>query len=179
MKEIKNEDFDILVFPEYCFTPFSSKVTKENFFSEKGKQLIIKESLKLSEQINKAVVISLYDNKETYFSIFANHFADKTETKYAMYAKNTMTGFSPFDLENYENICLNQFPIIDYKGYKIGLTICNDGNHAPFSRMYGLQQVDLLLNSSGGGCKIQKMVHLPQNKIHRKQLFQPSDHGWI
>jgi len=156
MNEVKNEDFDILVFPEFCYTSFSSQVEQRDFLSEKCGEFIISESMKLSKIINKAVVISLFDKFETYFSIYVNYYAKDDETLTEIYIKNTMTGYSPLESEEYEELCLSQFPIIYYKGYKLGLTICNDGNHAPFSRMYGLQDVDILLNSSGGNVKYKK-----------------------
>lgn len=157
MKEVKKQDFDILVFPEFCYTPFSRKVSVSDVFDDDDWEYILEKCLNLSEELNKAVVVSLYDKYETYFSIFANNNATEDETIWACYFKNTMTGFSLLGTNNYEDESIsNLFPIINYKGYKLGLTICNDGNHAPFSRMYGLQGVDVLLNSSGGDVKYKK-----------------------
>lgn len=156
MKEISNEDFDILVFPEFCYVPFATKIRIQDLFSKKWYQLLRENCLKFSKQIDKAVVISLEGAKETYFSVFANYFAKKNESKFEIYFKHTMSGTSPFEWDNYNKVCKDQFPIINYKGYKLGLTICNDGNHAPFSRMYGLQDVDVIINSSGGNVKYKK-----------------------
>ena len=156
MEEIKEVDFDILVFPEFCYTPFSIKVAISDVMDDDDWDYIINQCLDLSNELNKAVVVSLYDKEKTYFSIFANNNAFEDETLWACYFKNTMTGYSFLGADDYKEVVQDMFPIITYKGYKIGLTICNDGNHAPFSRMYGLQDVDVLLNSSGGDVKYKK-----------------------
>lgn len=106
--------------------------------------------LDLSNEIGKAIIVSSVDKYDTIFSVFANAFANDTETKNALYIKHTMTSFSAFDLENYREFSKSMFEPILYKGYRIGMTICYDCNHALFSRMYGLKGIDVIINSTGG-----------------------------
>ena len=150
MDMIHKEDFDILVFPEVCFTPFTVKIKSKNIFDLKHQDEIIEYCLELSNSINKAVVVSSEDANKILFSVYANANASNQETKSRIYIKHTMTDNSPFIDNNYENNIEKLFTPIKYKDYSLGLTICYDCNHAPFSRMYGLQNVDVIINSTGG-----------------------------
>ena len=59
-----------------------------------------------------------------------------------------MTICSAFELENYNEIIKDIFSPFFFRGLKIGMTICYDCNHALFSRMYGLKDVDIIINST-------------------------------
>ena len=61
-----------------------------------------------------------------------------------------MTNSSACEIPNYPKFAGEAFNPIIYKGHKIGLTICYDCNHAIFSRKYGLNGVDIIINSTGG-----------------------------
>ena len=50
----------------------------------------------------------------------------------------------------------NLFAPVRYKDHLIGMTICYDCNHSLFSRMYGVQNVDIIINSTGGNVKYDK-----------------------
>ena len=150
MNLIKKEDFNILVFPETCFTPFTMDMRSKSIFDNNHQQDLIEDCLDLSKFINKSVVISTIDSNNVLFSVYANANASNNETVSRIYIKHTMTDNSPFIDEKYVEFIEELFTPIIFKGYSIGLTICYDCNHAPFSRMYGLQDVDLIINSTGG-----------------------------
>lgn len=150
MNLLKNENFNILVFPETCFTSFTMDMRSKSIFNNIHQQDLIEKCLNLSKFINKAVVISTIDSNNVCFSIYANANASNNETVSRIYIKHTMTDNSPFIDEKYDEFIEELFTPIIYNGYSIGLTICYDCNHAPFSRMYGLQDVDLIINSTGG-----------------------------
>lgn len=145
-----NDDLDILVFPEFCFTSFTVKFKSKDIFNLEQQQEIMNCCLEFSKSINKAVVVCSDDANNVIFSVYANANASEEETLLRVYIKHTKTDNSPFYDENYEKNIENLFTPIKYKDYLIGLTICFDCNHAPFSRMYGLQNVDVILNSTGG-----------------------------
>lgn len=149
---IKQSDLDILVFPESCYVPFVSNLQNGDILSEKDCQTAFEECKKLSKDLGMAVVVSSEDKFGTLYSIFANAFAnlDQGEEENVLYIKHTMTSYSAFEMENYSNIANQMFVPIIYKGYRIALSICYDCNHSLFSRVFGLQGIDLIINSTGG-----------------------------
>jgi len=150
MTKVKKADFDVLVFPEVCYTPFMELVSLDDILVEQNIQRVYKDSLDLSLSVGKAVIVSGWDHLGRLFSVFANSFAMGEETRTAIYYKHTMTEFSPFEFADYREKCRSLFEVIHFKGYRMGMTICYDSNHSIFSRMYGLQEVDILINSTGG-----------------------------
>lgn len=150
MEIVKNADFDILVFPENCYCPEIEELWQLDIDQENDVDYVRNYCLNLSRKIDKAVVLSPVDKYITPYSVFANHLADETETEFAVYIKHTMAESSAFDFTGYREIAKSLFEPIVYKGHKIGMTICYDCNHAPFSRMWKLNGVDILLNSTGG-----------------------------
>lgn len=143
-------DFDILVFPEDCYCPEIEELWQLDIAQKEDIEQIREYCLELSRQINKAVVFSPFDKYCTPYSVFANYKADEAETEFAVYIKHTMAESSVFDFDGYKEIAMGMFRPIIYKDYKIGMTICYDCNHALFSRMWGINGVDILLNSTGG-----------------------------
>lgn len=150
IKLIKKTDADILVFPEFCWTPFFNTLENSDIMSETDLNNIYDRCVELSSEIGKAVIINSCDRYGTIYSVFANANASDDETECSIYIKHTMTNFSAFDFENYSTLSDAIFEPILYKGYKIGMTICYDCNHSLFSRMYGIQDVDIIINSTGG-----------------------------
>ena len=147
---IRKSDIDIIVFPEVAHFPFEEKFQNSDVYEVEDLKDLFENTIRLSEYFGKAVVICNYDKYGTIMSIFANAFASEEETLVMDYVKHTMTSFSPFELDDYSECIDDGFPIIDFKGYRIGLTICYDCNHSMFSRKYGQQGVDIILNSTGG-----------------------------
>ncbi|MBE6069367.1 MAG: hypothetical protein E7211_17015 [Clostridium lundense] len=150
LEAVKKSDFDIFVLPEFCYCPFYSLLTNADICIEEDVNNIFKACLDFSEEIGKAVIVSSEDKYGAIFSVFANAFASETETSNALYIKHTMTAYSAFELEDYRELSKSMFEPILYKGYRIGMTICYDCNHSLFSRMYGLKDVDVIINSTGG-----------------------------
>jgi|BioPla2DNA2_1021312.scaffolds.fasta_scaffold17586_2 predicted amidohydrolase/very-short-patch-repair endonuclease/SepF-like predicted cell division protein (DUF552 family) len=147
---VKKSNFDIFVLPEFSYCPFYSLLTNADICMEEDVNNIFEACLNFSEEIGKAVIVSSVDKYGTIFSVFANAFANETETANALYIKHTMTSYSAFELEDYRELSKSMFEPILYKGYRIGMTICYDCNHSLFSRMYGLKGVDIIINSTGG-----------------------------
>lgn len=150
LEVVKKADFDIFVLPEFAYFPFEDLFEESDLGNDEDKERIFDACIDFSKEIGKAVVICSADREDTIFSVFANAFADETETAAALYFKHTMTNFSAFDFGNYREIAESLFQPIVYKGYKIGMTICYDCNHAIFSRLYGMNGVEVLINSTGG-----------------------------
>jgi len=150
MNIAKDADFDILVFPEDCYCPIIEELWQLDIALESDIDCIREYCLDLSKQIDKAIVFSPFDQYGTPYSAFANYKANTDETEFAIYVKHTMAESSAFDFSDYKQIAVNMFEPIIYQKYKIGMTICYDCNHAPFSRMWGLNGIDVILNSTGG-----------------------------
>lgn len=152
MEIIKRSDVDLVVFPEFCYVPGIETFDDVDIAEQADIDVAFDMCLKLSESIGKAVVVNGEDCYGSICSLFANAYADETETQCSCYIKHTMTKCSLFEFTNYQDLIKNGYfePIL-YKGFKLGMTICYDCNHAIFSRMYELSGgVDLIVNSTGG-----------------------------
>ena len=150
MRIVKESTADILVFPEDCYTPFTNKFKSYDLFNEKHKQKIIVKCSALSKRIGKSVIVSSQDSNGVIFSLYANAFAKRGETHHAVYVKHTMTGRSAMEEEhNYCETYKTYFQPIILKKHRIGMTICHDCTQSLFSRMFGLNGVDILINSTG------------------------------
>lgn len=147
---VKKSDIDILVFPEVAYFPFVSDMNESDVLDDNEVESLHEKALALSEQVGRAIVLCNMDKYGTITSIYANAYATEGETKYKDYFKHTMTGYSACDIDNYQDIAEILFEPIIYKGNRIGTTICYDCNHSMFSRKYGLNDVDIIINSTGG-----------------------------
>lgn len=152
-KVIRKSDIDILVFPEGCYVPNDSELNNMDIAVDDDCKKVNDICLDLSRDLGCAVVVSTYDKYDTLYSVFANAFATEEEASCRLYIKHTATEYSAFDFENYSDFIIDDRMLdpFNFKGFRIGLTICYDCNHAIFSRMYELHGgVDLILNSTGG-----------------------------
>lgn len=164
----ENSDIDILVFPETCYTRFSGFVHSKGIFEGDHLEKIKEKCRELSKKIHKAIVFSGEDHDGTLFSLFYNAESQPGETESHLYIKHTATAHSAFDFPDYRTGLMKQlFQPILFKGYKIGLTICYDCNHSLFSRMYGAQGIDIILNSTGGN-----VVHHKWNRYNKARAIE-------
>ena len=147
---VRKSDIDILVLPEFSYVPFANDYYQSDFLNNDDVYSIHEKALDLSEDIGKAIVICNEDKYGTIMSLYVNAFAEGEETVWQEYIKHTMTGFSACEITNYSQYADAVFKPIIYKDYRIGMTICYDCNHAMFSRKFGLNGVDIILNSTGG-----------------------------
>ena len=152
---VKASNIDIFVFPEECYTPFSEEMHKVGI-GDCDRTRILESCEHLSRELGKAVIVSSYDRDGFIFSVFYNSFATNDDTKFQIYIKHTQTNTSAFEYTNYKEVFEDLFEPINFKGYKIGLTICYDCNFSLFSRIYGLNNIDLIINSTGGNVKREK-----------------------
>lgn len=150
MDKIRNSDIDILVFPEFSYVPFANEFIGSDWADIDDADFLCKKAIELSQNIECAVIVCNQDSFGTIISIYANAFASEEETKTKYYIKHTQTDYSAFDFKDYKELSKELFEPIIYKGKRIGTTICYDCNHALFSRMYGINGVDIIINSTGG-----------------------------
>lgn len=150
MHKVRNSDIDILVFPEFSYIPFVNEFIQSDWANIDNADFLCKKAIELSQNIECAVIICNQDSFGTIISIYANAFASEKETKTKYYIKHTQTDYSAFDFKDYKELSKDLFEPIIYKGKRIGTTICYDCNHALFSRMYGINGVDIIINSTGG-----------------------------
>lgn len=171
MAAVKTAKADILVFPELGWVPFNSLLENSDIADEDDVNRIYDACEDFSREMGLAVVVSSVDKYGTLFSIFANAVASEGETVCATYLKHTMTECSPFEFENYRLMAGSLFTPILFKGYKLGLTICYDCNNALFSRMYGVQGIDIILNSTGGNVIYDKWYKYNQARAIENHCF--------
>ena len=65
----------------------------------------------------------------------------------------------------------NLFAPVRYKDHLIGMTICYDCNHSLFSRMYGVQNVDIIINSTGGNVKYDQWYKYNQSRAIENHCY--------
>jgi len=171
MKIAKDADFDIMVFPEVCYSPFEEEVRNRNIIEEGDCLFVVNKCLELSREIGKALVYSGIDVNGIIYILYANKQAKRPEALWAVFYKHTMTTFSPLEFENYPDIVNQMFDPVVYKGVKLGFTICYDSNHALFSRMFGLNDVDVLINCTGGNVVYDKWYKYQQVRAIENQCY--------
>lgn len=166
---VKKSDIDLFVFPENSYVSFQNLI--DNVLSAKT-SAYFKEAKKLASNINKPVVFSNKDRLGTVFSWYYNPNANKGETREQLYIKHTATLRSAFDIGTYKDgFSDSLFKPILLKGKKIGLTICYDCNYPIFSAMYGAQNIDILINSTGGNVTNDKWHRYNQVRAIENHCF--------
>ena len=150
MSVVKKSNIDLLVFPEISYVPFDNLLATADIAKEDDVESIYNECLLLSKEINCSVMIGGCDSFGTIYSVYANADYKGEETECAIYIKHTATEYSAFDFDYYEEMARSLFTPVILKDCRIGMTICYDCNHALFSRMYGVQGVDVIINCTGG-----------------------------
>lgn len=171
MEAVKKSGIDLFVFPEFCYTPFSEELYTVDLGYKDGVEIVEKYCLELSEKIGCAVVFGSSNEQGVTYSMYANAFAEKSETSSHMYFKHTMTSTSAFDLTQYNDTINTMFERILYRGKRLGMTICYDCNHAAFSRGYGKNNIDILINSTGGDVVYDKWHKYNKVRAIENQCF--------
>ncbi len=183
MNIVKKSDVDLIVLPEDAYIPFNHLLEEEEdyVFTTLGKWF--SEADKLAKKIGKPMMLSarqdIYfentkDLRPFIFSYYTNPQATENETINRVYFKNTMTGYSPLEFEDYENSILeqwNQYAPIFLKGKKIGMTICYDCTYPIFSALYGVQNVDIIINMTGGNVDYHKWYRYNQVRAIENECF--------
>ena len=145
----KKNNLDLLVFPEFTYCPDDDILNKSNFFDygydeEYKYDDIIEIYKEYAKEANCPIIISKFDNEGYIYGLFVSPFSDEIK----WYGKHIGTEFSSFDLCDYDEAISEIFSPIEYKGFKIGITICYDSTKPLFSKAYG--DIDILLNLTGG-----------------------------
>ena len=152
----KKAKLDLFVFPETGYTPYIDEFYCNDIESDEDREIVESRALEISEKLNCAVIIGADDSYGMIYNIYANAFAENDETNIKYYYKHTMAKDSPFLFDNYAEAIDDFFAPIMLKNKKIGMTICYDCNHSAFSRAYGKQNIDLIINSTGGNVVYKK-----------------------
>lgn len=143
---VSDEKLDIIVFPEFSF-PFNDYFLNKDIMTA-DLERVFEKCLEFSSLINKAVIINFRDVNGFICSVYANHNATGDETRTRLFIKHTMTEKSAFDLSAYDKKFTDFFTPVNIRGYSIGVNVSFDCGHAVFSRIYGLQNVDLIISST-------------------------------
>lgn len=183
MDIVKNSDVDLVVLPEDAYTPFNNLLEEGGVVFDEPEHVWYKEVDKLAQKIGKPIMVSSLQlvclegddkTKDFNFAYYTNPNAAEDETNARVYFKNTMTGMSPLEFDNYQESIFNawnQFAPIVLKGQKIGMTICYDCNHPIFSALYGVQRIDILINMTGGNVDYHKWYRYNQVRAIENECF--------
>lgn len=156
LKDISKQDLDILVFPETCYTTYRKDFYGIRISDDNEVKRPIGRAIQISKKIGCAVVVGSEDKDGLIYSVYANAFASRGETDHRIYIKHTMANNSPLGFPEYKERIRDIFNPVILKGTRIGMTICYDCNHSAFSRAWGKQGVDIIINSTGGNVVYQK-----------------------
>ena len=149
-------DVDILLFPEFSYVPIGERIEIKDTFASidvlnlEEFELLKTEMMKLSRELDKAIVICNEDKAKHIVSVYTNANATESETSIKYYIKFTDSSNNAImmDESNFNRVIGENYNPIVYRGKRIGLTICNDCHYMLFSSAY--KGVDILLNSTGG-----------------------------
>lgn len=148
LQMVNENKLDLLVFPEHFYCPDDETINSLNFICYEGEEChqnqIIDIFKKYAQIANCPIVGSKADDGCFIYGLFISPFDDT----FKWYGKHIATLNSSFDLGDYDECLEEIFKPIEYKGYKIGMTICYDSNQPIFSKAYG--DIDLLINMTGG-----------------------------
>lgn len=168
---VKASDIDIFVFPEASYTPFSELINNNDLLDDSS-EAYFKKATETAEYIHKPTVFSDYDKYGTMFSYYYNPVASEDETVDKYYIKHTATNCSAYDFKNYDEFwAYHNFEPIVLKGKKIGLTICYDCNHSLYSRLYGVMEADIIINSTGGNVVHEKWFKYNQVRAIENECY--------
>ena len=145
IENVRDSDIDLLVFPETSFRP-------DDFPSTDVKEI----ATEISKMVGRAVIVGFWTSNYMICGVFANAFNKEGESKTAVYYKHIFTKRSPFEVDDYGTDIDEYFPIVDFKGLKLGMTICYDLTQPVFSRKYGKDGVDIIINTTGSDVNIRK-----------------------
>ena len=172
LSEVKKSDVGLLVFPEICWTPFKGSFYGFDDITAENRMLkAIDETHKISNLAGCPVIVCGMDNSGIIFSVYANPLAGKDETSGKIYLKHTMADNSPLSFADYDERLRELFEPVYLSGKKIGMTICYDCNHAAFSRAYGKNGVDILINSTGGNVDYPKWYRYNKVRAIENRCF--------
>jgi predicted amidohydrolase len=138
---------DLLVFPEHAYCPEDEKLDNLAFLSygdECDYEAIANIYYNYAEIAGCPIIFSRSDKYEFIYAIYVSPIDGEVK----WYGKHIATFNSSFDLSDYEENMDYIFSPIEYKGYKIGMTVCYDVTKPLFSRSY--KDIDILINLTGG-----------------------------
>lgn len=166
---------DLLVFPENTLCPNMDELEASDIFDieNEGYEIIKNHTLEISKQAGCAVIFCHFTNFGQIYSVYGNEQNETDDTRTHDYVKYTATEESTFDMKtplNHDDFGYDFIPI-SLKGYIIGRTICYDSTFPLFSRMCGLENIDILINSTGGHVDYKKWSYFQKVRAIENKCF--------
>ena len=170
MDKAANSRLDLLVFPEQAWCPGVEEYEKIDY----GKQSVddIGEVLEktigyVSGDVGCPVVFNRLLLSDEIMSTFVG------EESYIHYFKHIATYLSPLCYTDYEEAYLlgGQYDAIDAGAYKLGMTVCYDSTDPLLNRVWGLSNVDLIANSTGGHVDYKKWTSYQKVRAIENNAF--------
>lgn len=170
---------DLLVFPENCYTPFPKIYYCSDILNEQNREAVRKKTLEISSEAECAVIIGAQDLNGLIYNVYANYAADEGDSETGFYLKHTMADASPLGFSDYDKSVSSYFRCVLLKGKRIGMTICYDCNHSPFSRAYKKDNADILINSTGGNVVYTKWYRYSKVRALENNCFNFCTMGYF
>lgn len=170
MQTATKTKLDLLVFPEHAWCPGVEKIEELSFYTdseEKQKSIVDDIVGTIAKKAHCPVVFNHVTKDDLILSIFVDgEFCQ-------CYFKHVATHNSPFDFADYDEKILNDkfYQAIDTKAGKIGMTICHDSTDPLLSRIWGIQNVDLIVNSTGGHVDYKKWTYYQKTRAIENNCF--------
>jgi len=176
--QCKKAKLDILVCPEVTYSVYSDILAEmrplDCFEDNAQRQKWFKTASDIADEAGCPVVygdLFYYGKDRCYYEFYCNPWATGDETKFKMYIKNTITEVSPLSNPDYAKLIDEIFEPIRYKGAKIGMTICYDNYAALFSRAYGINGMEILINCTGSHVDYYKWSNLQRARAIENRSY--------
>ena len=176
LKSVNAANIDLFVFPEHAYSPFNDELYSLNLCDYSDEETADTERiedivLEISEKAGCPVIFASSDSHDMIYSYYVNPKSADDETYLNYYVKHIATSFSAFEFSDYADMSANLYSPVLYKGYRIGRMICYDSTQPLFSKAFGVNDVDIIINSTGGHVDYKKWSYYQKVRAIENKCF--------
>lgn len=176
LDSVAKANLDMFVFPEHVYSPYNDELYSLNLCDYSDGETADTERiedivLEIGKKAGCPVIFSSSDSHDMIYSYYANPNATDDETYLNYYVKHIATSFSAFEFSDYAEMQDNLYTPVLYKNYRIGQTICYDSTQPLFSRAFGVNGVDIIINSTGGHVDYKKWSYYQKVRAIENKCF--------
>ena len=170
IKTAADSSLDLLVFPEHAWCPGAEDYEKIDLEKD-GNDKICAVLERVVGSIAKKAKCSVIFNRALDDGRIMSTFVGAGLVR--CYYKHIATTISPFDFTDYDENFLHagEYDAIDTGSYKLGMTTCYDSTNPLLNRIWGLQDVDLIANSTGGHVDYKKWTYYQKTRAIENNCF--------
>ena len=170
IKTAADSRLDLLVFPEHAWCPGVEDYQAIDFEKDDN-ETICSVLQRVVGSIAKKAKCSVIFNRALEDGRIMSTFVGAGVLR--CYYKHIATTISPFSFTDYNEIFLRagEYDAIDAGSYKLGMTTCYDSTNPLLNRIWGLQDVDLIANSTGGHVDYKKWTYYQKTRAIENNCF--------